>query len=406
MGKIINFLLGSVRIKITGAFPERFLNLCGTEGLCFWDVKQENGTVLYLTVRSYGLKRARALAQRALCELETVERYGMPSFLYRFRSRYALAAGLVFAIFGAAILSRYILVVEVTGNTALSDSVILTELESLGFGVGSWGPGVDERELSNEMLLQIPELSFLSVNISGVYAEVVVREATEPPEVENRWAAADVVAAADGVILDVSPVVGRVMVEEGQAVLTGEVLISGLETCESGDGSGRVLSSDYVRAEGEVWAMTNRMLRAAIPLKAVKKQPSDKEESVYSLKILKRTMKFPSKCSIDDPTCDKIKHTYAAELPGGTVLPLALEKTTFVENKVSEAEVSRDSAEGSVTKALEQALKQALGEKGSALSTDLSFQEKDGVLIGTLKASCIEQIGKPLPVTKPETDKK
>ncbi|MCC8075207.1 MAG: sporulation protein YqfD [Clostridiales bacterium] len=393
MRKIIHFIGGSAQIRLEGAFPERFLNLCGTARLLFWDVERENDHVLYLTLPVWQLRRARALAERAMCALTVEQRFGLPAFLYRFRRRYALAAGLVFALFCAVILSQFVWVIEVTGNSAVPNSVILTELDSLGFGIGSYGPGVDCRALANQALLDLRELSFLSVNISGVYAEVVVREATPAPEVEDPTAAADIVAAVDGVVVDVDTVRGRTQVEEGQAVLAGEILISGLETYESGDGSGAVLSSRQVRAEGDVWALTNRTLRSATPLTA-ETRAGETVRTLYSLKILKRSVKFYQNSGISDLTCGKIKKVYALTLPGGTVLPLAWEKLTVATGGLTSASVDRASAEDYLTGVLETRLSALLGEEGQLLSSQITFAETDGVLTGALRASCLEQIGR------------
>ncbi len=392
MRKIIHFLGGSAQIRLEGPFPERFLNLCGTARVPFWDVEREGGQVLRLTLPAWHIRRARALAERAMCRLEVEQGFGLPAFLFRFRRRYALAAGLAFALFCAVTLSQFVWVIEVTGNTTLSNSVILTELDSLGFGIGSYGPGVDCRALSNQALLELRELSFLSVNISGIYAEVVVREATPAPEIESR-AAADVAAAVDGVVVDVDTVRGKPLVEEGQAVLAGEILISGLETYESGDGSGTVLSSRQVRAEGDVWAMTNRTLRSATPLTAATRA-GETARTLYSLKILKRPVKFYQNSSISGLTCGKIKKVYALTLPGGTVLPLAWEALTVTGDRLASAEIDRSSAEDYLTGVLEERLSALLGEEGQLLSSEVTFEAADGALTGTLRASCLEQIGR------------
>ncbi len=393
MRKIIHFLAGSVQIRLEGPFPERFLNLCGTERIPFWNVARESAHVLRLTLPAWRLWQARALAERAMCQLETERGFGLPAFLFRFRRRYALAVGLAFALFCAVTLSQFVWVIEVTGNTTLSNSVILTELDSLGFGIGSYGPAVDCRALSNQALLDLRELSFLSVNISGIYAQVVVREAAPAPEVEDLTAAADIVAAVDGVVVDVDAVRGQTQVEEGQAVLAGEILISGLETYERGDGSGTVLSARQVRAEGDIWAMTNRTLRSATPLTA-ETRAGEASRTLYSLKILKRSVKFYQNSSISTPTCGKIKKVYALTLPGGTVLPLAWEVLIVAPGELASAEINRSSAEDYLTGVLEERLSALLGEEGQLLSSQVTFVEADGVLTGTLRASCLEQIGK------------
>lgn len=172
----------------------------------------------------------------------------MPAFLTRFRKRYALLAGLALSILAACILSNFILVIDVTGNERVSRAEILSALNQLGFGVGSYGPAVDERDLVNRALLELEDVGFLTINIKGIRAEVVVREAPVKPEIVDKNKRADVVAVRDGVILEVGAKAGKEMVKEGDAVLKGEVLISGLVTYENG--TGESFSSRQLRAEG------------------------------------------------------------------------------------------------------------------------------------------------------------
>ncbi|MCD7886416.1 MAG: sporulation protein, partial [Clostridiales bacterium] len=56
--------------------------------------------------------------------------------------------------------------------------------------------------------------------------------------------------------------------------------------------------------------------------------------------------------------------------------------------------VDRASAEDYLTGVLEAKLSALLGEEGQDLSHAPTFAEEDGVLTGTLRASCLEQIGK------------
>ena len=64
MRKMTNFLRGSVRIRLNGAFPERFLNLCGTENFPFWDIERETPHTIFVTIPVLRLKRAREMAER------------------------------------------------------------------------------------------------------------------------------------------------------------------------------------------------------------------------------------------------------------------------------------------------------------------------------------------------------
>ncbi|MCD8341803.1 MAG: sporulation protein YqfD [Clostridiales bacterium] len=393
MQKWVNFLRGSARLEISGPFPERFLNLCSVEGLGFWKVEVCSQTALRLTVALWDVRRAGRLAEKAGCTARRVGGGGLPVFLCAFRRRYALLAGLALSALTAAFLSRFILVVKVTGNDAVPDSVILTELEELGFHFGTYGPTVNERDLANRMLEALPELSFLAINISGVYAEVVVREAVEVPEVRDEDTPTDVVAARDGVIVDVNAFSGSVSVAEGDAVLAGETLISHLSVYEPAEWSDGQTFTSTTHARGEVWALTERTLTAKTPLRAVTVDAASGGKTVYSLRLGKNVIKFRQNSSNSMGNCDKIKKAWHLTLPGGIVLPLAWEAETLTPYSETVATVSAASAEAYLKAQLENRLTAILGD-GQVLGRSWTVTEDSDALTVTLEASCLEDIAK------------
>ena len=135
MQKIVNFIRGTVRLELTGAFPERFLNICAAENLPFWQVEQPDEHTLRITLAGQDRRRAVEAAKRSLCQVTEVGREGLPAFMGRFRKRYALLMGLSCSIAAALILSQFILVIDVTGNQSVSTSEICATLCLLGFGI-------------------------------------------------------------------------------------------------------------------------------------------------------------------------------------------------------------------------------------------------------------------------------
>ena len=122
--RMVNALRGSVRLEVSGAFPERFLNLCAQRGIVFWNVEWLGG----LTVTRQGSGPARALGDKVLCTVVPAEQSGVPLFLGRFRRRYALLVGLALSLTAVCVLSQFVLTIEVEGNEAVSTAEILTEL--------------------------------------------------------------------------------------------------------------------------------------------------------------------------------------------------------------------------------------------------------------------------------------
>ena len=74
--RLINVLRGSVRLEVTGAFPERLLNLCAQKGIQFWNVEWLEPTRLRLTVTRQGSGPARALGEKVQCTVTPAGRVG------------------------------------------------------------------------------------------------------------------------------------------------------------------------------------------------------------------------------------------------------------------------------------------------------------------------------------------
>ena len=116
MKKLINLLRGYVELQATGAFPERLLNLCAQNRLQFWRLRWLDETSFTFRVALRDRKRLDGLAQRAMCDLDERGRYGASALAERLvEGRWGFLLGLGLCVLAVGFLSRFVLVVEVTG---------------------------------------------------------------------------------------------------------------------------------------------------------------------------------------------------------------------------------------------------------------------------------------------------
>ena len=397
MQAIINFLRGSVLFTVTGAFPERFLNLCAQAGVGFWDLEWLDPHTLRLRVSRRDARRVGPLAEKVLCEARARRHLGFPYFLAGFRKRYALLLGLALSLAAVCLLSRFVLTIEVSGNETVSTAAILTELSRQGVRVGAYGPGLDVRRISQESLLRLDGLAWMSINLHGTRAEVLVREKLPEPEVRDESTPANVVAQADGVILDLEVLDGQAVFREGEAVLRGEVVISGTMDLREPEYSAVDAGQRLVHARGNVWARTYRTLTAQIPLEAQVKRYTGEEETQWSLLALGRTVNFFGRGGVFSKGYDKIVETHPLTLPGGRVMPLALRRTEYRAYVTEPAALNAGAARSMLEERLLERLDALIGEDGEVLDTVFTVREKDGMLAVTLRAECREQIGREVP---------
>lgn len=397
MQAIINFFRGSVLFTITGAFPERFLNLCAQSGVGFWDLVWQDPHTLRLRVARKDARRVRAVAEKVMCDADARQHAGVPFFLAGFRRRYALLLGLFLSIAAVCVLSRFVLTIQVSGNQKVPTAAILTELSRQGVRLGAYGPGLDVRRISQESLIQLDDLAWMSVNLHGTRAEVLVREKLPDPPLRDEVTPAHVVAEADGIISHMEVLEGQPNFQEGDAVLSGEVVISGIVDLKEPKYATVDAGQRTVHARGNIWARTWRTLEAEISLEAPVKSYTGEKETSWTLVVLGHSMNIFGKGGISQAGYDKITTTHTLTLPGGQVMPLALRRTECRAYETVPAPLDRMAAEALLEERLTVRLKGLVGEDGEIVETGFTAREADGMLIVTLKAECQEQIGREVP---------
>ncbi len=394
MGRLVNLLRGSVALEVTGPFPERFLNLCAQAPVAFWRAEQPDETTLRLTVAWQDRGRLEELAQRTGCTIREVNKRGLPPFLLRFRRRYALVAGLALALTAVCLLSRVVLVVDVEGNETVPRQVILAELRRQGLKPGVYGPNLGIRELTNSALLHLPDLSWMTVNLHGIRAQVVVRERLEEPESVDETLLGDIVARAPGLVTGMEVWSGDPAVKEGSTVLPGEVLIRGSVQLDPPQYSDLPIEWMPVRAMGRVEGRTWRTLTAAMDLTAQVKRWTGEEKTLWSATFFGQRVNFYGNSGISFARYDKINQIWA--LPREEPL-LTLKLETCRGYELDTCPVDPAQAQTMLESQLMARLETLLGETGELVSHSFSARQEGGQLIVTLTAECSEELGRFVP---------
>ncbi len=395
MQKWINYLRGSLWVEVTGAFPERFLNLCAQGGLAFWALELPNQHTLRLRIARRNAKQAEQLARRVGCEFTVLEHSGLPHFLQRFRRRYALLLGLALALCAVAVLSRFILTIEVSGNQTVSTARILEQLKQHGVRPGAYGPSIDENLVCNQVRLALDELAWIAVNLHGTRAEVLVAERIPKPQVVDESIPAHIVADGAGIITKMRVLNGQARFDVGDTVVDGEVLISGVMDLEEPQYSTIDMGTLTVRAEGVVQARTWRTLTAVIPLETTVKTYTGEETVRRSLTFFSHRLQFYKNGGISYTKYDKMAQTRSLSLPKVGIVPVALKRETVREYDLAAASIDPEAAGQLLRTQLEQRLQTLVADHdGQVVRTAFSTTQSDGMLTVTLVAECSEQIGK------------
>ncbi|MCI8909660.1 MAG: sporulation protein YqfD [Oscillibacter sp.] len=395
MSGLLNRLRGQVRVRVECAFPERVLNLCGARDLSFWDLEWENAASFTCRMNRRDYAALSRAAETLHCTLTVVGREGAPFFLSRFRSRQALLAGLVGGGLALFLGSFFIWDFQIEGNETVPEEQILRALEDAGVRIGSFGLSLNGEDIRNRVLLDIPELSWIAVNVSGCRASVQVRERVVPPPLLDQQTPANVVARRAGQVLEIRDWNGRAAVLPGSGVTEGQLLISGVEDTDT-------FGARTLAGMGSVTARTRYTLTTEIPLKVSKKNYTGRARTKVSLVFGKHRVKIFSNSSIEGAEYDKItKRTPWSLL--GVPLPVTWVTETFRFYETSPAALDPAWAERYGEEILTRQLEAMVAPYGVVSSTLCTSRQQGDALAVTLTAECREEIAETVPILTGES---
>ena len=384
--KVLNYLRGQVTVEVESAAPERVLNLCAAHNIPFWELEWLSEIRLRAVTSRAALPRLQAALAQTDAAVTVLRRQGAPEVWRQYRRRYVLwaAAGLLLA---ASVLgSTHIWAFQVTGNDTVPTETILRTLEKHGVALGARSR-IDQETLRNQVLLELPDVVWLTVNMRGCTAHVQVVERQRPPHLYADGEIANVVAARDGLVTRIQALDGQAQVMAGSTVTAGQVLISGV--VDSDQRGYRLL-----RGMGQVWARTWYELSVSVPLTVQEKGQETGAVTRMAVDIGRNRIKIYGKGSMTDPDCDKMTVCRTARLPFGLTLPVTLVTERTVRHAVNETErpVAAACAEGEAQ--LMTQLQAALEQTGGQLLHHRFDAVRQGTrLVVTLHAECEEQIG-------------
>lgn len=389
MRSIVDMIRGTARLRVSGARPERMLNILAREGIWFARTERTDEASLCLTVLHRDLGLAKRLAAAAYFDTEVLRRGGLPSLTQRMKRRFALYIMPPLCVLAALTLSLFIWEIEITGSETISDAQILSVLEEQGIHIGSFGLNIDRELLRDKVIAALPKISWMTVNVQGCRAEVIIRERVDPPEIVAINSPADIIAAKTGLICEMSVFEGAAQAAKGDTILKGEPLISGTMPSLSG-------KTRHVRSLGIVKARTWYEISEKMPLEYISKLYTGETKTKKSLIIGNYRLNLYLNGGISLDACDKIIYKERLSLPGGMLLPVETVTAEYREYIAEPARMSEEDAEAILKARLTQRLQAQT--KGEPLSMEFETASDGEFVTVTLRAECMEDIGLTVPI--------
>ena len=270
-----------LRLRVEGAYPERLLQRCLTQGARFARVRRSGPRTLILDTDAHSAEIVLALCKRYGLNHRVLRHGGLSALLQKIRSRWTLALGLILctALCWSFLSRIWRIDVRFTGSVPGSEAALRRCIAEQGVRPGMAASAVDAERLQKCLLAEAGDYSFIGVRVQGVRLLVEASPEVPAPEVYEISRARDLVAARDGVVESVTVHSGEASVKAGETVRMGQTLIRGEEDRSKEE-------TNPVAALGEVIARCWYEGSAQAPLEKRIVTPTGRSETECRLALL------------------------------------------------------------------------------------------------------------------------
>ncbi|MGI6558739.1 MAG: sporulation protein YqfD [Limnochordia bacterium] len=363
---------GYVIIRIKGENPEGFLNAILRQGLRLWDVQRLRPDCLVARTSIGDFRRMRPACRQAKVQVSILEREGLPFFLARLWRRPLFILGGLAFLAVVSYLATFVWFIQVEGNQTLAGEDVLAFLAEQGLRPGVPKRELDPRQLEKALLFSLPRLAWAGVEIQGTLAKVVLVEKTVTEESRP----GDIIAAKDGVVVNVIPFTGTPLVRQGDTVRRGQKLISGELPSWHRD-YGRLIARGqlpYLQASGIVEARVWYEEEVYVPLQQTILRDTGRYAVFREIHWQDKIWTFGG--GAEFAYCTETREI--RRLPGvAAVLPLEVHTVTQREQMPIVEELSPEEAIGQGERMAREALKARIPREAMLLSEQLHITSKN-----------------------------
>ena len=222
----------SVAVTVEGLNLGRFVRRAGEQGIRLTALRRTSFKALSALVNEAELPALQDIAMSGGWSLHTGERRGAGRAATWLQGRWVLAAAICTGVIALAMCSQLVWKVEIMGGGPYQAD-IRAAVEELGIHPPLLRRQVDLGALRDALEWRYPRLAWVECGWRGMALVVRPVEGALPDD-NVQDAVMDVVAAQDGVIQRIVTVAGTPVVQPGDVVRAGELLIRGEERTSQG----------------------------------------------------------------------------------------------------------------------------------------------------------------------------
>ena len=387
---LFRYILGYLKICISGYSPERFLNLCKNKKIDVWGLEaKHNAYNMY--IRISGFRKLKPILKKTQTKVSIEGRYGLPFFFHKYRKRKLFFIGVFLCSILIYCFTFVVWDIDLQGNQSITDDVLLEYLESQKISHGMLKSKVDCEQIAKDIRKNFDDIIWVSASIQGTRLFIHVKENTDTFEITDEIGEpSDIIADKAGIIRSIITRNGVPKVTTGAEIQVGDILVSG--TVDVLNDAKEVVAHHYVMSDADIVLERIIKYEDKIEKKYNAKHYTDKKRRLFYIKLNDNTFTF-----------GWIKHAFGfsdtktaekeLKLGDDFYLPFSIGNKTILEYEFIETEYSIEEMENLLSSNYERFCEELVENNATILDSNFRIIEENDGLKATATITLLEEVG-------------
>ena len=317
---MISFIRGYYTVTVEGLDTESFLNYLIRNKIYVYNVNRMEKSKIQFNIDRNNYKKLKKIHRSNKFKIKVKKQTGIPFIAKRI---YTYRGMVICAIISLIILmstSQFVTDVYITAPEGIDKTALKKELYIQGVKPGVYKKSIDRKIVRENIMGKFKQIAYVSINVKGTNIFVNITKKDESQNSDENSNYCNIIAQKDGIIEKIVPRSGEAIVQEGDIVKKGDVLINGANTT----------------AQPEVWAMTFYEAKKTSNYIDIKNQRTGNKKNVYTISFYDKKYKILRNIKYRDY---EIENNIKELRIGDYTFPVKITVSTFYEVKKVENKI-------------------------------------------------------------------
>jgi len=378
---------GYMEITVFGFFIERFLNLALNTDIDIWDVQKIDEATAKICTNIAGYKKLVPIAAKTGCKMNVSKKIGIPFFALKHKKRKAFP--IFFLIIALAIYFYHLHIwnIDIVGDFTFPIEEIKKELDAENIKIGTLKSSLDTNYIKNNIYMRRHDIAWIGISFKGTKCTVEIVEANlKKEDDELDIVPCNIIADKEGMIVSINTLEGMPMVESGDIVKVGDVLISGTMISEWSE-------NRKVNAKGEIYIKTWYTNKEIVPLERDIISHTGNVKNTFELEIKNYKINLGNTGTNFEKYDTMVTENHLNML-GLFELPFMVRQISYREIDVETVKYTEKQAIESAIKEMENAIAKRIENVGEIVNKEVKTSKNDNNITIVVTIECIEKVGK------------